>query len=276
MEELDVLKTYLKEVNEIPLLTEAEESALMLDIKNQVPGAANTLIEHNLRLVVSIARKYSIFYSIPLLELIQEGNIGLIRAVEKFDASKGFKFSTYATYWIRHSISRSVSAHSRVIQLPSYVIELLTKIKKVSRTLAQELNREPTSREIAEAAHLDLSKVEMVLDCSHNVSSLDIPVSDDEETTAGDLIADDEDPFISIFSECDNAVIASILHTLGEREEEILRLRFGINHDRPCTQEEVGKKFNLSKERIRQIETKALRKLRHPVRVAILKNYMEN
>ena len=268
----DGVRLYLKQIGNIPLLDAETERALAVRIANGDHDAAKILVEHNLRLVVSIAKKYC-GCGMPFLDLIQEGNMGLIHAAEKFDLNKGFRFSTYATWWVRQSISRALSDQSRTIRIPAHVNELVGKIRKITGPMTQELGRAPTEEEIAKALGVELDKVHVALDMSHSVASLDVPVGDDEETSMGDLIADDgiESPMAALIEEANKAVIESVFETLSSREATILKMRFGIGYEKPKTLEEVGEHFGVTRERIRQLEGKALRKMRHPMRVQILK-----
>lgn len=268
----DGVKMYLNQINEIPLLTFDEEKALGKKIAAGDQQALQTLVEHNLRLVVSIAKRYC-GCGMSFMDLIQEGNIGLMRAAEKYDAERGFRFSTCATWWIRQAISRALTDQSRTIRVPANITELIGKIKKVSLVLTQELGRSPSDKELAQALNADLEKVQLAMSMMHNVSSLDVPIGDDEETTIGDMVADDdsENPFNNIYKEVNRQIIKDVFATLTDREAQILRMRFGIEENQAKTLEEIGEYFGVSKERVRQLETKALRKLRHPVRMRMLK-----
>ena len=267
----DSVKLYLKQINEIPMLNQEEEKRLTKLAAAGNVAARNQLVEHNLRLVVSMAKHY-VGCGLSLLELIQEGNIGLIKAAEKFDPEKGFKFSTYATWWIRQTITRALSNQSRTIRIPAGIAELLTQIKKVSNDLEQKYKQAPTEDEIAEIIGVDVEKIKTALDFSKATSSLDVSISDNDDTNLGDLIADPrgEDPMNQLLKEADTEIIETVFSTLDKREADILRMRFGVNCDRAYTLEEIGKHYDLSKERIRQIETKALRKMRHPIRSRML------
>lgn len=267
----DSVKLYLKQINEIPMLNQEEEKRLTKLAAAGDITARNQLVEHNLRLVVSMAKHY-VGCGLSLLELVQEGNIGLIRAAEKFDPEKGFKFSTYATWWIRQTITRALSNQSRTIRIPAGIAELLTQIKKVSNDLEQKYKQTPTEDEIAEIIGVDVEKIKTALDFSKATSSLDVSISDNDDTNLGDLIADPrgEDPMNQLLKEADTEIIETVFSTLDKREADILRMRFGVNCDRAYTLEEIGKHYDLSKERIRQIETKALRKMRHPIRSRML------
>ena len=268
----DATKLYLKQIGEIPLLDKEEEKRLCALAIRGDAAAKDLLIRHNLRLVVSIAKKYK-GLGIPFLDLIQEGNIGLIKSVDKFNVERGCRFSTHATWWIRQAISRALSNQSRTIRIPAHMSELLAKIKKASNELSLTLGQEPTEEEIAEYLKIDIDKIQVALDTSKSVTSLDTPVGDDEDTNLGELIADDNstDPLHSLMKEANKQIIKDVFSTLNPKEAEVLRLRFGIEEDEPKTLEEVGEHFSLTRERIRQIETKALRKLRHPARAQAMK-----
>lgn len=269
---LDGVKAYLKSIGNRPLLTAEQEKTLSVRALAGDSEAINTLVECNLLLVVSIAKKYY-GCGLPLLDLIQEGNVGLIRAAEKYDGSKGFRFSTYATYWIRQAISRALGDQSRTIRIPANMVELLSKVKKATAELTQKLNRAPSEEEIAEYLDIEVDKVKGVMDIAQATTSLDTPVDDDGETSMGDLIADHsaENPVSNMMKEVNKQIVSDILDTLSPREAEILKMRFGIDADKAMTLEEVGNHFGLSKERIRQIENKAIRKLRHPTRAKMLR-----
>ena len=268
----DSTRFYLKEISKIPLLTFEEEKALATRISNGDKEAIDEMVRHNLRLVVSVAKKYK-GCGLPLLDLIQEGNVGLIEGAKKFDLSKGYRFSTYATWWIRQKIGRALSDQSRNIRIPAHIAELVSRIKRVSGPMTQELGRTPTEKEIAEHLGVEEDKVKVALDMSQAVTSLDIPVGEDDDATIGDLQADHsaENPYNNLVAEANKDIINSVFETLGEREANVLKLRFGIDTDHPYTLEEVGQELGVTRERIRQIETKALRKMRNPLRRAILK-----
>lgn len=269
---VDSTTLYLQQVSKIPLLSQEKECELAAQIAAGNKEAIKELAEHNLRLVVSIAKKY-VGCGLPLLDLIQEGNIGLMRAAEQFDASKGFRFSTYATWWIRQSISRALTDQTRIIRLPANIVDLNNKIKKVSGPLTQELGRVPTHAEIAEALGVEEEKITLTIDMAHSVSSLDTPIGEDEEDTVGDLIADDyeENPLVSIIKEENRAMINKVLTTLPKREAQIIKMRLGFDGASPKTLEEIGATFGLTRERIRQLEIKAMNKLRQPMRAKMLR-----
>lgn len=272
---LDGVKAYLKSIGNHPRLSFDQEKELSVKALAGDRDAVNTLVECNLLLVVSVAKKYY-GCGLPLLDLIQEGNLGLIKAAEKYDGSKGFRFSTYATYWIRQAISRALGDQSRTIRIPANMVELLSKVKKATAELTQKLGRTPTDKEIAAHMGVELDKVQTVMDLAQATTSLDTPVDDEGETCMGDLIADHsaENPMANIIREANSQIIAAVFDTLGSREAEILKMRFGIDAEKAMTLEEVGQHYGLSKERIRQIENKAIRKLRNPVRAKMLKEAM--
>lgn len=275
---LDATKSYLYSIKEIPLLTREEEQELGKRILEGDEKAKEKLMESNLRLVVSIAKKYISRSSEPFLDLIQEGNLGLSKAVEKFDYSMGYKFSTYATYWIEQSISKHIMERSRAIRIPAHLITLLSKMNKTSQEISQKYDREATDEEIATALNIPLKKVKDLYKITKNVLSLDATIGgDDEDATLGDIVADTEE--ISVIDEIEQSearkMIYETLETLDEREKEVLLMRYGFNSKDPMTLEEIGEHYHLSKERIRQIEAKALRKLRNPIRSGKLKRFME-
>ena len=272
---LDNVKSYLMSIGNHPRLTFEEEKELSQRALEGDAAAINRLVECNLLLVVSVAKKYH-GCGLPLLDLIQEGNIGLIKAAEKYDGSKGFRFSTYATYWIRQTISRALSDHSRTIRMPANMVELLNRIKKISNEMFQTLHRYPTDKEIAAALDVEIDKVQVALDMSQAISSLDMPVDDSGETCVADLVSDNnaENPITNLIKEANQEIINNVLDTLSTKEAEVIRMRFGINSDKPMTLEAIGQHYGVSRERIRQIESKAIRKLRHPARAAALKEAM--
>lgn len=272
---LDTLKAYLKSIGNHPRLNAEQEKELSVKALQGDKAAITTLTECNLLLVVSIAKKYY-GCGMPLLDLIQEGNLGLMKAAEKYDGTTGNRFSTYATYWIRQAISRALGDQSRTIRIPANMVELLSKTKKATAELTQKLGRTPSDKEIAKHLGVELDKVQTVMDLAQVTASLDTPVDEDGETSMGDLIADHsaENPMTAMMKEANKQIVASVLDTLGAREAEILKMRFGIIGEKAMTLEEVGDHYGLSKERIRQIENKAIRKLRNPVRAKMLKEAM--
>jgi len=270
----DPVHLYLKEIGNYPLLSTDDEVELSKRIEQGDEEAKNLLAESNLRLVVSIAKRY-VGRGLSFLDLIQEGNLGLMKAVEKFDYTKGFKFSTYATWWIRQAITRSIADQSRTIRIPVHMSEVINRTYRVSRNLLQILGREPTEAELAEAMNLPVEKVREVLKVSADPVSLDTPIGEEDDSHLGDFIQDDS--IVGPEEAATYAIlkdqISKILDTLTEREQRVLILRFGLEDGRSRTLEEVGKEFNVTRERIRQIEAKALRKLRHPSRAKLLKGY---
>lgn len=269
---LDGIKTYLKSIGNHPRLSFEEEKELSAKALAGDKTAIDKLVESNLLLVVSIAKRYN-GCGLPLLDLIQEGNLGLITAAKKYDGTKGFRFSTYATYWIRQAISRALGEHGRTIRIPANMIDLLNKVKKTAGELSQTLNRSPKDEEIAAALGVEVDKVQAVLDIAQVSSSLDTPIDDEGETSMGDLIPDTKSSTIeeNLELEANHQIIESVLSTLSNREADIIRMRFGVDQDKPMTLEEVGQHYGLSRERIRQVEMKAMRKLRNPLRTKILK-----
>ena len=275
----DPVKVYLKEIGRVPLLTPDEEVQLALDIKEGGPKgerAKQRLSEANLRLVVSIAKRY-VGRGMQFLDLIQEGNLGLIKAVEKFDHTKGFKFSTYATWWIRQAITRAIADQARTIRIPVHMVETINKVKKVSSQLLHENGHEPSAEEIAERLEMPVDKVREIMRVAQEPVSLETPIGEEEDSHLGDFIPDDEAP---VPAEAASQTLlkeqlAEVLKTLTPREEKVLRLRFCLEDGRPRTLEEVGKEFNVTRERIRQIEAKALRKLRHPSRSKKLRDFLD-
>ena len=275
----DPVKVYLKEIGRVPLLTPDEEVQLALDIKEggaKGERAKQRLSEANLRLVVSIAKRY-VGRGMQFLDLIQEGNLGLIKAVEKFDHTKGFKFSTYATWWIRQAITRAIADQARTIRIPVHMVETINKVKKVSSQLLHENGHEPSAEEIAERLEMPVDKVREIMRVAQEPVSLETPIGEEEDSHLGDFIPDDEAP---VPAEAASQTLlkeqlAEVLKTLTPREEKVLCLRFGLEDGRPRTLEEVGKEFNVTRERIRQIEAKALRKLRHPSRSKKLRDFLD-
>ena len=271
----DPVRMYLKEIGRIPLLTGAEEIDLAQRAEKGDERAIEKLTQANLRLVVSIAKKY-VGRGLTLLDLIQEGNIGLIRAVEKFDWRKGFKFSTYATWWIRQAITRAIADQARTIRIPVHMVETINRFIRTSRKLMQELGREPTPEEIAKEMEIEPDKVREIIKVSQEPTSLEAPVGEEKDSTLGDFIPDDEiRPEDQASAELLKAHLSEVLDTINDREKKVLKLRFGLEDGRQRTLEEVGKEFGVTRERIRQIEAKALRKLRHPTRSKKLKDYLE-
>src|SRR5579862_2891104 len=260
----DSVRLYLREIGKIPLLTAEEELALAKKVKSGDKRAKDQMAEANMRLVVSIAKRY-VGRGLDLLDLIQEGNTGLLRAVEKFDPDRGFKFSTYATWWIRQAITRAIADQARTIRIPVHMVETINKLLRTQRRLTQELNREPTNEEIAAAMEMDVDKVEHIMKIKQDISSLDASVRDDEEDSVlGDFIEDEDakTPTESASEQLLKEQVKQILGTLTEREQKILKLRFGLEDGKSHTLEEVGQEFSVTRERIRQIEAKALAKLR--------------
>ena len=262
----DSVRLYLREIGKIPLLSQEEELELAKKAAKGNKKAKDKMVEANMRLVVSIAKRYS-GRGLDFLDLIQEGNTGLLRAVEKFDPDKGFKFSTYATWWIRQAITRAIADQARTIRIPVHMVETINKVLRASRKLTQELNREPTTEEIAKEMDMDPEKVEYVMKIKQDIASLDQSVGrdgDDEDSVLGDFVEDEErvSPEDSAANQILKEQLATIISTLSEREQKIIKLRFGIGGGRPHTLEEVGAEFSVTRERIRQIEAKALSKLR--------------
>lgn len=270
----DPVHLYLKEIGGYPLLTLADEVELAKKIAEGDEHSKKLLAESNLRLVVSIAKRY-VGRGLSFLDLIQEGNLGLIKAVEKFDYTKGYKFSTYATWWIRQAITRSIADQSRTIRIPVHMSEVINKTYRVSRNLLQELGREPTEQELADAMNLPIEKVREILKVSADPISLDTPIGEEDDSHLGDFISDESmmGPEDAASYSILRDQITKLLDTLTDREQRVLILRFGLKDGRSRTLEEVGKEFNVTRERIRQIEAKALRKLRHPSRAKMLKGY---
>ena len=272
----DPVRMYLKEIGKIPLLGMEDEVELAKKMELGDPEARKRLAESNLRLVVSIAKRY-VGRGMQFLDLIQEGNLGLIKAVEKFDYTKGYKFSTYATWWIRQAITRAIADQARTIRIPVHMVETINRLVRTSRQLLQELGREPTTEEIAARLDLPVERVSEIMKMSQEPVSLETPIGEEKDSHLGDFIQDD-----NVLVPQDAAAftllheqLMEVLLTLTEREQKVLRLRFGLDDGRPRTLEEVGKQFNVTRERIRQIEAKALRKLRHPSRSKKLKDYLD-
>ncbi len=272
----DPVRMYLREIGKIELLTPEEEVELARRVEQGDEEAKRRLIEANLRLVVSVAKKY-VNRGLLFLDLIQEGNLGLIRAVEKFDYRKGYKFSTYATWWIRQAITRAIADQARTIRVPVHMVETMNKVNRVARNMAQALGREPTSEEIARELRMPVEKVEEIKKIMMEPISLETPIGEEEDSQLGDFMDDKETPSPeeSAANKLLKEQLAELLGELTEREREVLKLRFGLEDGRPYTLEEVGRKFKVTRERIRQIEAKALRKLRHPMRSRKLRDFLD-
>ena len=271
----DPVRMYLKEIGRIKLLTPEEEQEIAKKMAEGDEDARKRMSEANLRLVVSIAKRY-VGRGMQLLDLIQEGNLGLMKAVEKFDYTKGYKFSTYATWWIRQSITRAIADQARTIRIPVHMVETINRVLRTSHSMVQKLGREPTTKEIADELHIEESKVEEVLKIAQEPVSLETPIGEEEDSHLGDFIQDDEasQPSEEASYTLLREQLEEVLSTLTPREEQVLRMRFGLTDGKPHTLEEVGKEFNVTRERIRQIEAKALRKLRHPSRSKKLKDFL--
>lgn len=272
----DPVRMYLKEIGKVPLLSAEEEIELAKQMELGDEEAKKRLCEANLRLVVSIAKRY-VGRGMLFLDLIQEGNLGLIKAVDKFDFRKGFKFSTYATWWIRQAITRSIADQARTIRIPVHMVETINKLIRISRQLLQEYGREPTPEEIASEMDISEEKVREILKIAQEPVSLETPIGEEEDSHLGDFIPDDDVPApaeAAAFSMLKEQLV-EVLDTLTDREQKVLKLRFGLDDGRARTLEEVGRRFDVTRERIRQIEAKALRKLRHPSRSKKLKDYLE-
>ena len=275
----DPVRMYLKEIGKIPLLTPEEELEVAKDLVSEDEKARDAarkrMSEANLRLVVSIAKRY-VGRGMQLLDLIQEGNLGLMKAVEKFDYTKGYKFSTYATWWIRQSITRAIADQARTIRIPVHMVETINKVLRTSHSMVQSLGREPTTQEIAAELHMDVQKVEEILKIAQEPVSLETPIGEEDDSHLGDFIQDDEasQPAEEASYTLLREQLEEVLKTLTPREEEVLRMRFGLIDGKPHTLEEVGKKFDVTRERIRQIDSKALRKLRHPSRSKKLRDFL--
>ncbi len=273
----DPVRMYLKDIGKIPLLTPEREMYLAEQIALGSKSAKDELIEANLRLVVSIAKRH-VGKGMYFLDLIQEGNLGLIKAVEKFDYGKGFKFSTYATWWIRQAITRAIADQARTIRIPVHMVETIHKVSRTARQLLQEFGREATTDEIAERLGMTADKVREIMKIAQDPVSLETPIGEEEDSHLGDFVEDNDSPAPSDSASYSllREQLCNILHTLTPREEQVIKLRFGLEDGRPRTLEEVGKQFQITRERIRQIEAKALRKLRHPSRSKTLKDYLAN
>lgn len=271
----DPVRMYLKEIGRINLLTAPEEVTLAKRSEKGDLKAKEILTSSNLRLVVSIAKKY-VGRGLTLLDLIEEGNIGLMRAVEKFDWRKGYKFSTYATWWIRQAITRAIADQARTIRIPVHMVETINRFIRTSRKLMQELGREPTPEEVAKIMEIEPDKVREIIKVSQEPTSLEAPVGEEKDSTLGDFIPDEEiRPEDQASAELLKSHLSEVLDTINDREKKVLKLRFGLDDGRQRTLEEVGREFGVTRERIRQIEAKALRKLRHPTRSKKLKDYLE-
>lgn len=272
----DPVKIYLKEIGRVPLLSPDEEVDLAIRISQGDVAAKKRLSEANLRLVVSIAKRY-LGRGMQFLDLIQEGNLGLIKAVEKFDHTKGFKFSTYATWWIRQAITRAIADQARTIRIPVHMVETINKVKKVSSQLLHQNGHEPSADDIAEELDMPVDKVREIMRVAQEPVSLETPIGEEEDSHLGDFIPDDDAPAPQDAASHTllKEQLSEVLSTLTSREEKVLRLRFGLEDGRSRTLEEVGKEFNVTRERIRQIEAKALRKLRHPSRSKKLKDFLD-
>ena len=272
----DPVRLYLKEIGRVPLLTPEREKLLAGRMMEGDEAAKNELVEANLRLVVSIAKRY-VGRGMFFLDLIQEGNLGLMKAVDKFDYEKGYKFSTYATWWIRQAITRAIADQARTIRIPVHMVETIHKVSRISRQLLQENGREPTAEEIGERLEMSAEKVREIMKIAQDPVSLETPIGEEEDSHLGDFIPDDDtpSPAESTSTNILREELERQLHTLTRREEHVIKLRFGLYDGRTRTLEEVGKEFEITRERIRQIEAKALRKLRHPSRARHLKGFME-
>ena len=271
----DPVRMYLKEIGKIKLLTPEEELELAKKMAAGDAEARRRMSEANLRLVVSIAKRY-VGRGMQLLDLIQEGNLGLMKAVEKFDYTKGYKFSTYATWWIRQSITRAIADQARTIRIPVHMVETINRVLRTSHSMVQTLGREPTTQEVADELHMDLQKVEEIMKIAQEPVSLETPIGEEEDSHLGDFIQDDEasQPSEEASYTLLREQLEEVLGTLTDREQEVLRMRFGLRDGKPHTLEEVGKEFDVTREHIRQIESKALRKLRHPSRSKKLRDFL--
>ena len=271
----DPVRMYLKEIGKIPLLTQEQEQSIAQRMAEGEENARQEMTEANLRLVVSIAKRY-VGRGMQLLDLIQEGNLGLLKAVEKFDYTKGYKFSTYATWWIRQAITRAIADQARTIRIPVHMVETINRVIRTAHTMVQDLGRDPTPQEIAREMNLELSKVEEILKIAQEPVSLETPIGEEEDSHLGDFIQDQEasQPAEAASYTLLREQLEEVLSTLAPREEQVLRMRFGLEDGRAHTLEEVGKEFDVTRERIRQIESKALRKLRHPSRSKKLRDFL--
>ncbi len=273
----DSVKMYLREIGRVPLLNAKEEIELARGIKEGDINAKRKLVRHNLRLVVSIAKKY-INRGLPFLDLIQEGNLGLIRAAEKFDPERGYKFSTYATWWVRQGITRSLSDKSRTIRVPVHMVETINKFKKIARKLGQELNRRPTEEELAEVMEVSTIKIKEIVSAMRTPVSLESPINSDDDGKLEDFIADPNQAIRPEMAATENLLaddIVKVLDTLTQKEKAVIQLRFGIDSGQERTLEEVGRMLRITRERVRQLEFRALKKLRHPERAIKLKDYLD-
>ena len=271
----DPIRLYLREIGKIPLLTNEQELELAKRMSEGDEDARRQMSEANLRLVVSIAKRY-VGRGMQLLDLIQEGNLGLMKAVEKFDYTKGYKFSTYATWWIRQAITRAIADQARTIRIPVHMVETINRVLRTSHSMVQKLGREPTTEEVAGELHMDVDKVEEIMKIAQEPVSLETPIGEEEDSHLGDFIQDDEasQPSEEASYTLLREQLEDVLSTLTPREEQVLRMRFGLRDGKPHTLEEVGKEFDVTRERIRQIESKALRKLRHPSRSKKLRDFL--
>ena len=271
----DTVRMYLKDIGKISLLSTEEEIELAKSVAQGNTNAKNRMVEANLRLVVSVAKHY-LGRGLQLMDLVQEGNLGLIKAVEKFDYTKGYKFSTYATWWIRQSITRAVADQSHTIRIPVHMVETINRVNRANRALVQELGREPTHAEISEYLNIPVEKIDEVMKVAQEPVSLETPVGEEDDSHLGDFIPDSEaaEPAESASYNMLRAQLNEVMATLSPREAKVLRLRFGLEDGRAHTLEEVGKEFDVTRERVRQIEAKALRKLRHPSRSKILRDFL--
>ena len=272
----DTVRMYLREIGKFPLLTSEEEIVLAKRVKAGDMRGKHKLVNSNLRLVVSIAKKYT-GRGMLFLDLVQEGNLGLIRAVEKFDYRKGYKFSTYATWWIRQAITRAIADQARTIRIPVHMIETINRLRKTSRILLQQLGHKPTEKEIAQRARISVDKVREIIKISQVPLSLETPIGDEESSRLGDFVEDQtiRSPDEVVLHGLLRDDLEEVMHTLSDRERTVLKLRFGLDDGHPRTLEEVGRVFNVTRERIRQIEAKALRKLKHPTRAKKLREYLK-